>query len=154
MDLINQKLLVQAEKGLLLTPQPFHAIATQIGITPQEVITRLQNLQKEGIIRKFGLSLKPTDVGYCANALVAWKVPPSRIEEVGAYFAGYHDISHCYERDVVTGKWEYNLYTVIHARERGDIEQFVKLLSGIVDVADFQIIYSTKNLKPAEAKTC
>jgi DNA-binding Lrp family transcriptional regulator len=152
MDAIDRKLLVEAEKGLLLTPQPFHAIAVQVGITPQEVIARLQRLQENGVIRRFGLSLKPNDVGYNANALVAWKVPQSRIQEIGEYFSGYNDISHCYERGTVAGKWEYNVYTVIHAHERQTIEQLVKLLSDIIGLSDYLILYSTRNLKTKPAQ--
>jgi DNA-binding Lrp family transcriptional regulator len=147
MDAVDQKLIVEAEKGLPLIPQPFHAIAAQIGITPQEVLVRLQRLQKDGVIRRFGLSLKPNDVGYNANALVAWRVPQERIQEVGVYFSGYNDISHCYERETIAGKWEYNIYTVIHAHERQAIEQLVGLLSDITGLSDYLILYSTRNLK-------
>ena len=152
MDAIDQKLLAEAEKGLPLTPQPFHTIAEQIGITSQEVLARLQRLQENGVIRRFGLSLKPKDVGYNANALVAWKVPQNRIEEVGEYFSGYSDISHCYERGTIMGKWEYNVYTVIHAHERQTIEQLVRLLSEITGLSDYLILYSTRNLKNKPAQ--
>jgi DNA-binding Lrp family transcriptional regulator len=146
-DSVDRKLVVEAEKGLFLTSQPFEKIASKIGIPVQEVIVRLQKLQENGVIRRFGVSLKPNGVGYCANALVAWKVPESRVEEIGAYFARYDDISHCYERQTIPEQWEYNIYTVIHAHEREAIERLVKLLASITIIEDYIIIYSTKNLK-------
>ncbi len=154
MDSVDQKLLVQTEKGLPLASEPFSQIAAETGITPQEAIERLKRLLKAGVIRRFGVSLRPNSVGYCANAVVAWKVPAERVEELGAYFAGYKDISHCYEREVIVGKWEYNIYTVIHGRERQAVEDLVKLLSLIVGVTDYVVIFSTKNLKiqPSEEK--
>ncbi len=153
MDLTDQKLIFEAEKGLLLTPHPFTQIATTLGITPQEVIKRLQKLKEQGVIRRFGVSLRPNDVGYNANGLVAWKVPQGRIQEIGIYLAGYKDISHCYERGTVAGKWEYNLYTVIHAHKREAIEQLVKLLSSLTGLKDYVIIYSTRNLKTKHEET-
>ena len=147
MDEIDRKLLIEAEKGLLLTPQPFHVIAVQIGIPPQEVLIRLQRLQADGIIRRFGVSLKPDGVGFCANALVAWKVPQNRVGEVGEYFSQSPLISHCYEREASMGKWEYNLYTVMHAHERKTIEWLVKQFSAAIAVTDYLVLYSTRNLK-------
>lgn len=147
MDSVDLKLIAKAEKGLPLTSNPFSQIATEIGITPQEAIERIKKLREAGVIRRFGVSLKPNSVGYKANAIVAWNVPQERVEELGAYFASYKDISHCYEREVVAGRWEYNLYTVIHARERRAVEDLVKLLSVIVGLTDYVVIFSIENLK-------
>jgi DNA-binding Lrp family transcriptional regulator len=147
MDLIDQTLIVEAEKGLLLTAEPFKEIASQIGITPQEVIARLQKLQENGVIRRFGVSLMPNGAGYSANALVAWKVPEDRILEVAEFFSGRQEISHCYERETVAGKWAFNIYTVLHAQERESIEALVKQFSIETALKDYLILYSTKNLK-------
>jgi len=147
MDSIDRKLVAQAEKGLPVLSEPFNQIAAETGITPQQAIQRLKQLREEGVIRRFGVSLRPISIGYAANAVVAWKVPEERVCELGAYFAGYKDISHCYEREVVAGRWEYNLYTVIHGRERTAVEELVKLLALVVGIADYVVLFSTKNLK-------
>jgi len=147
MDSVDQKLVAKAEKGLPLLSEPFSQIAAEVGITPQEALQRLKQLCEKGVIRRFGVSLRPISVGYAANAVVAWKVPEERVCELGAYFAGYKDISHCYEREVAAGRWEYNLYTVIHGRERTAVEDLVKLLALIVGITDYVVLFSTKNLK-------
>ncbi len=152
MDSVDRKLVFEAEKGLLLTAQPFDEIASKIGITTQEVIERLKKLQENGVIRRFGISLKPNSVGYLANALVAWKVPQSRVQEVGVYFSGFSDISHCYERETVMGLWDYNIYTVIHAHDRDSVIELVKLLSSITSLTEYLIIYSKRNLKTPKIK--
>jgi siroheme decarboxylase len=156
MDAIDHKIITQAAKGLPLTPQPFNEIAAQNGITPQEVINRLQRLQETGVIRRFGVSLKPSGVGFSANALVAWRVPENRIQEVAAFFSRRQEVSHCYEREMVEG-WAYNIYTVMHAHERSIIEALVKQFSDATQLADYLILYSTRNLKtnqPEETKKC
>jgi DNA-binding Lrp family transcriptional regulator len=150
MDEIDCKILLETNKGLLLTPEPFTEIAAQIGITPREVIARIVKLRESGIIRRFGASIKPNDLGFSANALVAWKVPENRVQEVGIFLSKFSEVTHCYERHAVAGKWEYNLYTVMHAKERESVEQLVKNLSEVTAVQDFQILYSTRDLK----RTC
>lgn len=152
MDAIDRKILLEAEKGLQLTPEPFKEIAAQVGITPKEVIERLKRLQETGVIRRFGASLKPNSVGFFANALVAWKVPQSRVEEVGRLFSEYDEISHCYEREPVAGKWEYNIYTVMHAHERETIQMLANQLSTATGLEEYSILYSKRNLKTLQAK--
>ena len=150
MDEIDSKILLETNKGLPLTPEPFNEIAAQLGITPQEVIARIVKLRESGVIRRFGASIKPNDLGLSANAIVAWKVPENRVQEVGSYLSQLSEVTHCYERMIVAGKWEYNLYTVMHAKQRESVEQLVKNLSEATAVQDYQILFSTRDLK----RTC
>ena len=153
MDEVDRKILFETNKGLLLTPEPFNEIAAQLGITPQEVIARLVKLRESGVIRRFGASIKPNDLGFSANALVAWKVPENRVQEVGSCLSKFSEVTHCYERKAIAGKWEYNLYTVMHARKREAIEQLVNNLSEATAVNDYLILYSTRDLKKAYARS-
>lgn len=154
MDKISRKLVAEAEKGIPITPKPFDEIAKDLGITPQEVIIRLQGLKKSGVIRRFGVSVKPNGVGYSANALVAWKVPKGRIAKVSQYFCKCEEISHCYERETVLGKWEYNFYTVMHAQERPMVQEMVRHFATEASLSDYAILFSTRNLKFKELPKC
>ena len=147
MDEIDHKLLAGMEKGITLTAEPFKEIALQLGITPKEVVTRLCTLKEKGVIRRFGASIKPNNIGFSANALVAWKVPENRVQEIGVYLSKYQEISHCYERKTVTGIWDYNLYTVIHGREREVVQRMVKEISEGIAINEYKILYSTRDLK-------
>jgi DNA-binding Lrp family transcriptional regulator len=147
LDEIDRKLLVGMEKGIALTTEPFNEIALQLGITTKEVITRLTKLKDQSVIRRFGASIKPNNIGFSANALVAWKVPENRVQEIGDYLSKYQEISHCYERKTVDGRWDYNLYTVIHAREREVIQRMVEEVSEGIAINEYKILYSTRDLK-------
>jgi len=153
MDEIDRKILFETNKGLLLTPEPFNKIAIQLDIKPQEVIARLIKLREDGVIRRFGASIKPSDLGFSANALVAWKVPENRVQEVGSYLSKLQEVTHCYERKAIAGKWEYNLYTVMHAKKREVIEHLVKNCSKTTAINDYQILYSTRDLKKIYAQS-
>ena len=153
MDEIDRKLLAGMEKGIALTTEPFNEIALQLGITTKEVITRLTKLKDQSVIRRFGASIKPNNIGFSANALVAWKVPENRVQEIGDYLSKYQEISHCYERKTVDGRWEYNLYTVMHAREREVIQRMVEEVSGGIAINEYKILYSTRDLKRTNIST-
>lgn len=154
MDEIDRKLLAKTEKGIPLTSQPFDQIARDIGITPQEVLLRLQALQKSGVVRRFGVSVKPNGVGYSANALVAWRVPAARIALVGQYFSQHTEVSHCYEREIVPGEWEYNFYTVIHSKERTIVQKMVQRFAFETNLCEYVILFSTRNLKLKGESKC
>ena len=147
LDEIDCKLLTEMEKGLILTAEPFNEIACELGITPKEVLAHLILLKEKGVIRRFGASIKPNNIGFSANALVAWKVPQERIKEIGDYMSKLQEVSHCYERKPVSGRWEYNLYSVMHATERGAIECMVNQTSEKIGISEYQILFSTRNLK-------
>jgi DNA-binding Lrp family transcriptional regulator len=147
LDEIDHKLLACMEKGINLTNQPFNEIALQLGITPKEVVTRLTKLKEEGVIRRFGASIKPNNIGFSANALVAWKVPEKRVQEIGDYLSKYHEISHCYERKTVLGRWDFNLYTVIHGRKREGVQRLVEEIAEGITINEYKILYSTRDLK-------
>ncbi len=153
MDELDSKILFETNKGLLLTPKPFNEIALKLGITHQEVIARLVKLRESGVIRRFGASIKPNALGFSANALIAWKVPENRVQEVGSCLAKYPEVTHCYERKAIAGKWEYNLYTVMHRKNAKPCEQLSMNLSVATTVNDYQILYSTRDLKRAYSRS-
>ena len=147
-DETDLNLLAAASMHCTLTIEPFIEISRKTGVAPNEVICRIKNLLQSGAIRRFGAKVKPRNIGLPANAMVAWKVPSSRVQATGIYFSRFKEVTHCYERETVPSKWEYNLYTVLHSRNRKDIEIFVKRLSETLGIEDHVILFSEANLKP------
>jgi DNA-binding Lrp family transcriptional regulator len=156
MDEIDLTLLSELKQGIPLTPEPFSKIANKIGVKPKEVIIRLTKLKENGVIRRFGASIRPNNIGLTVNAVIAWNVPKNRVQEVGLLLSTFKEITHCYERETVPEKWEYNLYTVMHAQERETIEQAVRQLSETINIPDYIILFSKRDLKktsPANHQT-
>ena len=141
MDNLDLKILFALQDGIPLVREPFSAIATQLGIKPDEVIERLQRLREEKIIRKFGLFVRKSKVGVIANAMVVWAVPSNRVQEVAEFFSRFREVTHCYERRTAPN-WRYNVYSVIHGVERNTVNEFVKTLSDTVKVKDYLILFS------------
>jgi DNA-binding Lrp family transcriptional regulator len=147
LDEIDVLLLSELNLGISLTAQPFSSIATKLGISSEEVLTRLVKLKQIGVVRRFGATIKPNNIGFTANAVIAWCVPNGRVNEIGTYFSSFREITHCYERKPVQGRWEYNMYTVMHAQDRQTIEQMTDSLAKSSGISDYVILYSKRDLK-------
>ncbi|MCL2476938.1 Lrp/AsnC family transcriptional regulator [Candidatus Bathycorpusculum sp.] len=146
MDEIDLKLLAGLKKGIPLSPSPFNDIALELKIPVEEVISRLNQLKANKEIRRFGASIKPNSIGISANALVAWKVPQQSVQEIGKALSEIKEISHCYERTTDNPSWTYNLYTVLHAQTRAEIETMVHEFSSKWNI-EYKMLYSTRDLK-------
>jgi len=129
------------------TDQPYLAIAEQSGLTESAVLALLRRLREQGVIRRFGATLRHQQAGYGANAMVAWFVEQDQdLEQVGALMAQQAEISHCYQRRNCYA-WPYNLYTMVHARSREECLDVVQKLSILAGVPQYDILFSRQELK-------
>jgi siroheme decarboxylase len=144
-------LLKLAQSGVPITSQPYLAWAKELGWSEEEVIRRLSDLEKEGIIRRFAATIGHRALGILANAMIAWQVPDSDVETVGLVFASFDEVTHCYER--VTGfDWPYNLYTMVHSRSRDDCIKIALRLSEASGMNEYRILFSEKEYKKTSAR--
>ncbi len=146
MDKIDRLLLKSTQDGIPIVPEPFLEISKEIGIPEDEVITRLESLIKNGVIRRFGASIGHRSIGITANAMCTWNVPDERVEEVGAIMAGFPEVTHCYERPRFPG-WKYNLFTMVHAYSREECEKIAKEISIATGIKDYSILFSEREFK-------
>ncbi|MDD5472979.1 MAG: AsnC family transcriptional regulator [Candidatus Methanoperedens sp.] len=146
MDQIDIKLLKSIQDGIPLVSEPFKYIAEELGLSENEVITRLTNLTKDGVIRRFGASIGHRVIGITANAMCTWNVPDEKVEMVGAVLAGFPEVTHCYERPRFPD-WKYNLFTMIHAYSREECEKIAKEISNATGIKDYSILFSEREFK-------
>ncbi len=146
MDTINKKLLKLTQDGIPIVPDPWKHIADELDISENEVLKRLNDLTKEGVIRRFGASIGHRTIGITANAMCTWNVPDEKIEQVGAIMAGFNEVTHCYERPRYPD-WKYNLFTMVHAYSRDECEKIAKEISIATGINDYSILFSEKEFK-------
>ena len=83
-----------------LSSEPYKAIANELGITEEELLSKVKEFYDKGIIRRIGGILYHREVGFKANAMVVWIVPEDRIEEVASncmfFFRSYSLLSAAY----------------------------------------------------------
>ncbi|MFQ6052837.1 MAG: radical SAM protein, partial [Candidatus Bathyarchaeia archaeon] len=147
MDRLDREILLVVQEGIPLSREPFADISKDLGVTEDELIERLTRLKERGTIRRFGARIDQRRVGITANAVVVWKVPRTRVAQVAEVMSECPEISHCYERTTIPGRWEYNLFTVTHGYSKESVERFVRELSERIGITDYQVLFSTRKLK-------
>jgi len=144
LDDIDKKVLTCAQGDLDVCERPFDKWADKIGISVQEVISRLQTLKEKGVIREVKAVLRHRKAGFRANAMVAWAVPLAQVEELGARIASSASVSHCYERE---GFAPYTVFSMIHARSKDEIIETIGDISSLTGINDYGIFWSIRELK-------
>jgi DNA-binding Lrp family transcriptional regulator len=146
MDEIDIKLLKRIQDGIQIIPEPFGSIADELELSETQVIERLHELIKDGVIRRFGASIGHRAIGITANAMCTWNVPDDKVEEIGAIMAGFAEVTHCYERPRYPD-WKYNLFTMVHAYSREECEKIAKEISLATGIKDYSILFSEREFK-------
>jgi DNA-binding Lrp family transcriptional regulator len=139
--------VIRAVQGdLALEPDPFAAPAAVLGVDVDGLIGELQDMERRGFLRRFAAILRHRKAGFGANGMAVWNVNEAQVLAMGETMAGYTVISHCYQRPKYED-WKYNLFTMIHARKKGECEDFVTELSRRHGLDDYAVLYSTTEYK-------
>lgn len=129
------------------SPMPFAEIAQSLQITEEEVLTFLNSLKEKGYIRRFGATLRHQEAGYGANVMVAWEVQDeTKIEKIAEQMISSASITHCYQR-ISHPLWPYNLYTMVHGRNKKECLQVIKELAKATGVTNYEMLFSDQELK-------
>ena len=142
----EKKVVASLQGNIPVCERPFQLLAQSVGISEEEYLNIVARLKDQGIIRRFGATLKHQKSGFKANAMVAWRVDESRARQVGEIMASFQEVTHCYRRDPAP-TWPYNLYTMIHGPDEETCHAIAKKISKATDVDDYTLLFSRKELK-------
>ena len=148
---LEKKIIRYLQGDLPVTPKPFALLADKIGIREEDLLEKTQMLKEQGILRRFGATLRHELAGFHANAMVAWRVPEDKVEKSGNLMAGFREVSHCYQRRI-HGEWKYNLFTMIHGKNNKDCEHIAKKIADMVEVNEYVVLISLKEYKKTSPK--
>jgi DNA-binding Lrp family transcriptional regulator len=153
-DQLDIALLGAIEDGLPISPTPFAVVARQLQISEEEVISRLSDMQEAGIIRRFGLVLQHRPLGYRANAMVVWDVPDDQVDDVAERIKAHEFVTLCYCRARRAQIWPYNLYCMIHGRQREVVEGQIEELKTSAGLKGFssKTLFSRRRFKQTGAR--
>ncbi|MCR4331941.1 MAG: AsnC family transcriptional regulator [Sulfuricaulis sp.] len=149
LDALDRRIIVATQEGLPRVRRPYHAIAGQLGVSAGEVMERLRRMLEAGVIRRIGAVPNHYALGYRANGMSVWDVPEERIRELGQKIGALDFVSHSYHRPRCLPEWPYNLFAMVHGRDRAEVEAKVAQIAVLLGEADrgHAVLYSTRILK-------
>ena len=134
------------QHDLPLSADPFTPLARSMGMDVEEMLAYSRSLLRRGIIRRYGASINHRNAGYRANAMTCWDAPSGSVDEVGHLLASDRHVSHCYER-AATGSWRYNLFAMVHSRDRATCLQIIEKMVSETGLTDHAVLFSVKEFK-------
>ncbi len=149
MDDLDRKIVMATQEGLPLTLRPYDDVARAVGADTGEVIARMKEMLKSGIIRRIGVVPNHYALGYKGNGMTVWDVPDEKIQELGRKVGALDYVSHCYHRPRHLPHWPYNLFCMVHGKDRESVEVQTEQIAKILgeDARDHLILFSTRILK-------
>lgn len=150
----DERLIGVLQQGLELVSRPFARLSVQSGMQEQEVIATLHRWCDDGLIKRFGVVVRHHELGYAANAMVVWDVPDTGAERTGRLLAAEPMVTLCYRRRRHLPEWPYNLYCMIHGRERSSVERIIESLRRLpgLDGQPCAVLFSRYRFKQQGAR--
>lgn len=148
---IDKQIIKALQGDFPLVAEPYKLLAQKIGISEKLFLERVKLLSAEKKIRKMGAVLRHREAGFVANVLVAWEVPPDKLDMVATAMAKSPSVSHCYDRNTAPD-WPYNLYTMVHGHSREECENIVRELGLANNITNHAMLYSKKEWKKTSMK--
>ena len=148
-DAIDRSIVAATQGGLPLCARPYAAVAEDLGLAAQEVMDRLRCLQTLGVVRRIGAVPNHYALGYRANGMSVWDVEDAEVGELGRRVGALDFVTHCYRRPRHRPDWPYNLFAMVHGRDRAEVEDKVDRIAELLGAASggHDVLYSTKILK-------
>jgi DNA-binding Lrp family transcriptional regulator len=149
MNALEERIVRATQAGLPLVPEPYAQIASRIGITEEALIRSLTQMLADGRIRRIGAVPNHYALGYRANAMTVWDVEDAAVEALGRRVGALPFVSHCYRRPRRLPHWPFNLFAMVHGRDRCEaqkcVDEIARSLSDALRAGD--VLYSVRILK-------
>lgn len=143
---IPKEIIFALAEPLKLVKQPYAAIAKELGIDEETLLTKIRQCKAAGVIRRVGVVLGHFKAGYTSNALVSWNVAEADLEAQGKLLAAFPQVTHCYVRQTYP-QWPYSLYTMVHARQDKELAATIKSMAKQSGIKDYTIRTTLKEFK-------
>jgi DNA-binding Lrp family transcriptional regulator len=149
LDAVDRAIVETTQAGLPLVAAPYAEIGTRLGLDEAEVIARMEAMQARGVIRRIALAPNHYAFGMTANGMTVWDVEDRRAGELGERVGALDFVSHCYLRPRALPDWPYNLFAMVHGRDRNEVENKRARIAVLLGLAcrSSDVLYSTRILK-------
>jgi DNA-binding Lrp family transcriptional regulator len=145
----ERTLLRACQAGLPLVEHPFAALGAATGLNEQQVLAHFRNWQHNGLLRRVAAVPNHYALGYVHNGMTVWDVDDARVDSLGERVAQLGFVSHCYRRPRHLPDWPYNLFAMVHGRNREETDEKVAAIATVLGDAcrAHDVLWSTRILK-------
>jgi DNA-binding Lrp family transcriptional regulator len=107
-----------------------------------------------GIIKRLGVVVRHHELGYRANAMVVWDVPDERVDVLGQQLGRQDCVTLCYRRPRRLPDWPYNLFCMVHGRDRDDVRACIgRMAEGLgLETVPHTVLFSGRRFKQRGAR--
>ena len=100
---LHKRLLNDFQRDFPLSPRPYQDIANALGVSEDEVLSALTELNDNNFISRIGPIIPPNHIG--VSTLVAMAVPEQQLQAVANKISAYPEVNHNYEREHTFNLW-------------------------------------------------
>jgi DNA-binding Lrp family transcriptional regulator len=138
---------IRAAQGpMKVSSEPYAPAADELGITQEELLTRLESMRERRALRRVAAILFHRRAGFSANGMGVWNVPEERIPELGPRMSSFRGISHCYQRPTYDD-WPYSVFTMAHGRSKEECDAILDSIAADTGIEDRRTLYSSTEFK-------
>jgi DNA-binding Lrp family transcriptional regulator len=142
----DKRLIRVLQRDLPTLENPFDALAEEAGVSVDELLASAERFRANRIMRRFSAVLRHRELGFDANAMGVWVVPPERQDSFGATAADFPEVSHCYLRPSYED-WPYTIFTMIHTQDRNRATSVLSAIASATGIDQYSALYSTHEYK-------
>ena len=148
-DAAIRRLVAATEAGLPLCVQPYAELAARLGQSEKEVLACFSRLLEGGGMRRIAAVPNHYALGYVANGMSVWDVPDECASVCGRLIGALPYVSHCYLRPRHPPRWPFNLFAMVHAKDRASVEAQVQSIRDLLGdrQRSHAVLYSKRILK-------
>lgn len=148
-DSLDERIVRATQAGLPLLPEPYRKVADDLGVAHSEVLQSMARMLGDGRIRRIGAVPNHYAIGYVANGMSVWDVDDASVAALGLAVGALSCVSHCYRRPRLLPQWPYNLFAMVHGRDRAEVYAGVAKIAALIGAANrgHDVLYSTRILK-------
>lgn len=154
LSVAERQLMAALQDGLPLESRPYAIVAEHAGTSEGAVLQRLRRWIDNGVIKRLGIIVRHHELGWTANAMCVWNVPDAQATTFGRRLAEMPGVTLCYRRARDLPSWPYNLYCMIHGRERGEVESRIAVINDSVGLSEYPhtVLFSLHRYKQRGAR--
>ncbi|MCL9815225.1 siroheme decarboxylase subunit beta [Natranaeroarchaeum aerophilus] len=126
----EREVLERIQDGFAISETPYRTVASELDVDVTTVLSTIRRLLGDGFLKRVGIVINHHAAGFTSNCMLAWRVPPERIDEVGERASNQPYVTKCYRRaDRSDRDWSYSLFTMLHGREESAVSKWIDELA-------------------------